>query len=101
VATDFEWDLPKAAANLVKHGVAFEDAARVFFDPLSLFEPNSIDEGEERWQAIGRVSDTLLLVVVHVIRQRQGVEIIRIISARRAERKERRRYDEANGSALD
>jgi hypothetical protein len=97
VATDFEWDPDKADANLAKHGVAFEDASRVFFDPLMLFETDRIDEGEQRWQAIGRMNESLLLVVVHVVRERDGTESIRIISARKAERKERRRYEEANG----
>jgi len=97
VATEFEWDTEKADINLAKHGVAFEDASRVFFDPLMLFEPDRIDEGEQRWRAIGRMKESVLLVVIHVIREYDGTESIRIISARKAERKERRLYEEANG----
>lgn len=56
----FEWDEAKAAANLAKHGVSFEDAAQVFFDPL-LYDglDDRFEYGEERWVAIGMASDTL------------------------------------------
>jgi len=97
MAASFEWDVAKAATNLAKHGVAFEDAVLVFSDPFSLFELNGTDDGEQRWQATGTALDHLLLVVIHVTREREGTEIIRIISARQAERKEKRSYDKANG----
>ena len=95
--TCFEWDAAKAAGNLRKHGVSFETAARVFADPYAWVAPNRIENGEQRWLAIGAVDGQLILIVAHTIREREdGDEIIRIISARRANRAERRRYEEEN-----
>jgi uncharacterized DUF497 family protein len=93
----FEWDEHKAAANLIKHRVSFDDASLVFFDPLALSEEDRIDEDEQRWRTIGMMADELLLVVIHVFRHRDGVEKIRIISARKAQSNERRRYENENG----
>jgi uncharacterized DUF497 family protein len=91
-----EWDPVKAAGNLRKHRVAFEDAARVFLDPLAVREQDRHVEGEERWQIIGLIDGMKLVVVAHTTRdQDNGDEIIRIISARKAEKHERRRYEEA------
>ena len=70
---------------------------RVFADPLALAGQDRIEGWEARWQTIGMVGGCLLLIVAHTVRGEQGVEVIRIISARRAERKERRRYEEAVG----
>lgn len=95
--TRFEWDPDKAASNLRKHGVSFETAIRVFTDPFALVEQDRIEDGEERWQAIGVVEDFLMLLVAHVVREQDDVEVIRIISARRVNNRERRRYEEANG----
>ena len=90
----FGWDANKAASNLRKHGIAFEDAARVFFDPLSVREQDRIVDGEERWQTIGTFDDQKLIVVAHTTTDDEtGEEVIRIISARKAERHERRRYE--------
>jgi uncharacterized DUF497 family protein len=91
----FSWDANKAASNLRKHGVAFEDAARVFLDPLSIREQDRIVDGEERWQTIGTCGNQKLVVVAHTATDDQsGEEFIRIISARKAERHERRRYED-------
>lgn len=91
----FEWDDAKAASNLRKHRVSFETAARVFADPLALVEQDRIEGGEYRWQTVGLVDGHLLLLVAHVVRDDEdGAEVIRIISARRAEPKERRRYEQ-------
>ena len=90
----FEWDEAKAEINRVKHGVTFEDATLVFGDPHGLAEQDRIEGGERRWQTIGTVEDTLLLLVAHTVREEGSDEIIRIISARRANRKERDRYEE-------
>jgi len=98
---EFEWDTHKATLNLAKHGVAFEDAALIFADHLALMEPNQIVDGEPRWQAIGMAGRSLLLVVIHVVRDHGDVEVIRIISARKAESKERRRYEQGNGATHD
>jgi uncharacterized DUF497 family protein len=96
--TRFEWDPAKAAANLRKHGVSFETATRVFADPYALFEQDRIVAGESRWQAVGVVDGCVMLMAAHAVDERDGVEVIRIISARRANRQERRRYEEENGS---
>lgn len=96
--TRFEWDPAKAAINLRKHGVSFETATRVFADPFALFELDRIEDGEARWQAVGAVDGFAVLLVAHSLRDRDGVEAIRIISARRANKKERRRYEEENDS---
>lgn len=89
----FEWDPEKARTNEKKHGIAFEDAIRVFEDPHALFEPDRVDEsGELRWHALGMVGGVAMILVVHTIRE--GDETIRIISARRAARKERNRYEQ-------
>ena len=90
----FEWDTEKNRINQTKHnGLDFETAARVFHDPNVVLIEDRIVEGEQRWHAIGAVSAALLLVV-HVYREedRNGEEIIRIISAREANQRERRIY---------
>ncbi|MBQ7168629.1 MAG: BrnT family toxin [Synergistaceae bacterium] len=92
----FTWDDEKERINIRKHGIDFSAAARVFLDEDVLLEYNSIDEytGEERWNAIG-IFDAGILFVVYVERVTAGEDeddIIRIISARYAERKEKKRY---------
>jgi uncharacterized protein len=89
----FEWDPVKAEANLRKHKVAFDDAVRVFADPAHISDVERIEGGEHRWQTIGTVDGIRLLLVVHSWRDEDGIDIIRIISARKAERHERRRYE--------
>ena len=95
--TRFEWDSTKAASNLRKHGVSFPTATRVFSDPYALMEQDRIENGEERWQTIGVVDGIVMLLVAHTVREQDDIEVIRIISARRADRKERRRYEKENG----
>jgi uncharacterized DUF497 family protein len=90
----FEWDEAKAHSNEREHGVNFEDAMLVFSDPYAFVEQDRIEGDELRWQAIALVGGVVILLVAHTVRQQGRDEIIRIISARRAERKERRRYDE-------
>jgi len=77
--------------------VSFPTAARVFSDPYALVEQDRIENGEERWQTIGVVDGIVMLLVAHTVREQDDVEVIRIISARRADRKERRRYEKENG----
>ena len=90
---DFEWDDAKAALNLRKHGVAFEDATQVFLDPSRVDLVDDRDEyGEERWLSLGWMNP-VLLVVAHTVRGVNG-EIIRIISARKANAHERAFYHE-------
>lgn len=88
----FEWDEAKARANLAKHGVSFELARRVWDDPLYDLIDEIVD-GEERWLALGMVSGTTILAVVHVYRG-ESDEVVRIISARRATTHERHRYEQ-------
>jgi hypothetical protein len=91
----FEWDPAKARTNQRKHGVGFEDAIHVVDDPHALFELDRTDEfGELRWHAIGLIAEVLVALVAHMIREEAGEEIVRLISARRATRQERKRYEE-------
>lgn len=91
--TVFEWDEVKAASNYRKHGIRFEEAARVFDDPFHLSIQDRYENGEYRWQSIGMVRGCMMVVVAHTTRFEDGTEIIRLISARRAERGELRRYE--------
>jgi uncharacterized protein len=87
----FEWDLRKARSNLTKHGVGFEEASTIFGDQLSLtISDPEHSLLEERCVTMGRAFNGKLLVVVHTDRG----DNIRIISARRANRRERKFYEE-------
>ncbi len=90
----FEWDETKARSNARKHGVRFEDAMLVFADPYALVEQDRLESGELRWQTLGLAGGIVLLLVAHSVRDEHEDEIIRIISARKAVRKERNRYDQ-------
>jgi uncharacterized protein len=91
MALRFRWDPRKAAANVRKHGVTFEEAATVFGDPLSLTIADPDPSGEEqRFLVLGLSSRRRLLVVAHSERG----DAVRIISARRVTRRERRTYEE-------
>ena len=85
---EFEWDAAKAASNLRKHGVDFADAVTVFDDDLAITIPDP-DSEEERFITTGVDAVGRLLVVVYAWRE----ERVRIISARRATRRERRTYE--------
>jgi uncharacterized protein len=97
VKARFEWDPAKAVTNLRKHSVNFETAARVFADPHALVEQDRIENGEERWQTIGVVEGVVMLMVAHTVREEDKIEVIRIVSARRANRREGSRHEEENG----
>lgn len=90
----FEWDEQKNLKNKAKHGVSFEAAAGVFFDENVLVEPNRVINREERFQAIGMTEGlTIVLFVAFTYRSHPyDEETIRIISARKASKKDRRRY---------
>jgi len=88
----FEWDPEKARSNQRKHGVSFETAVRVFSDPFALTEQDRIEDGEYRWQTTGAVDGVLVLLIAHADREEDGMDVIRIISARRATTREKRRY---------
>jgi len=88
----FEWDEKKAASNQVKHGVSFVEAKSVFADSLGrlMADPDS-SEDEERFILMGMSSKIRLLIVCHCERSANS---IRIISARKAEKFERKQYEE-------
>jgi len=87
----FTWDARKAAANLRKHGIDFHEAATVLGDPLSTTFQDIDHSGlERRFLTIGTSRHGRLLVVAHT----EEGEVVRIISARRATRHERRFYEE-------
>ncbi|ARC41706.1 MULTISPECIES: BrnT family toxin [Citrobacter] len=90
---EFEWDANKAQSNYRKHGVRFEDAVLVFDDPRHLSRQDRYENGEYRWQTIGMMYGVVVILVAHSVRFESGVEVIRIISARKADSKERNRYE--------
>jgi uncharacterized DUF497 family protein len=96
----FEWDEAKNLSNQHKHGVSFEEASQVFRDPLFVSLKDRIQDGEKRWRTYGEVEDYLLMMAAHTLREEDGhgatIEVIRIISARYASRKERRLYEDEN-----
>lgn len=90
----FEWDSKKARSNLHKHGIRFEDAVQVFDDPYHLSRQERYQNGEWRRQSIGLMYGIIVILVAHnTVRYESGDEIIRIISARKADRRERNRYE--------
>jgi hypothetical protein len=92
--TRFTWDPAKAESNKRRHRVSFEEATEVFSDPDNIVRENVYAGGEQRLEAIGMTDSLLLLLVVFVDRSEPDVEIIRIISARKAERYEQTIYTE-------
>ncbi len=87
----FEWDPNKAAKNLGRHGVSFEDATSVFGDPFAGTIPDPIHStAEARFVTIGMTSGQRLVVVVHTDRK----DRVRIISARPATRAEKKKHEE-------
>jgi uncharacterized DUF497 family protein len=86
----FEWDADKAQSNIEKHGVTFEEAAEVFFDPFYQ-SGDATEEGEPREFILGYSLAPRLLLIVYLERR----ERTRIISARPATRHERKLYEEA------
>ena len=91
MSVEFEWDQDKAASNKKKHGVSFEEPATVFADPLAvIFDDEVHSEEEQREIIIGHSAENRLVLVSFPERG----EAIRIISARRATKRERRDYEE-------
>jgi uncharacterized protein len=97
----FEWDENKNRSNQGKHGLSFEEAIQVFRDPLHLTMPDQFVDGEQRWHTFGLSGGLLLLMISHTIREKDAdgryVEVVRIISARRATAQERNLYEAQNG----
>jgi len=89
----FAWSEAKNRINRRKHGVTFESAARVFEDPAAVSYVERVVEGQERWHTIGLVRGIAILLVVHTGEEENGEEKIRVISARKAGRRERPLYE--------
>lgn len=90
---DFQWDLRKADANAKKHGVSFTEATSVFSDVLARLIPDPDSSyGEERFVILGQSSANRLLLVCHCYRDKGNT--IRLISARKADKRERKIYEE-------
>jgi len=91
----FEWDKNKEKINIKKHGVTFEQASYVFSDKFALnrFDDEHSDE-EDRWVILGKVLNETLLLVVHTFRDTDGIEFVRIISARKATKLENKTYQQ-------
>ena len=91
----FEWDATKAATNRRKHGVTFQQAATVFRDRLAVSIRDGMhSESEARWATVGQAENGALVVVIHTNNETgSGAMNVRIISARRATRSERRDYE--------
>jgi uncharacterized DUF497 family protein len=93
----YEWHAAKAKANVQKHGVSFDEAATVFLDPLSLtFSDPFHAGGEEREITIGYTTGHRVVFVSHCQRGKR----LRIISARKATRRERKQYEEGIGKEI-
>jgi len=86
----FEWDPEKAVTNLERHGISFEEASTIFGDPLGrIVDDPRHSVGERRFVLMGRSDQQRLLAVMYTERR----EVVRIISARLATRRERRDYE--------
>ena len=86
----FEWDENKNQLNQSKHGISFEEAKEIFFSTIFTSVSEKIDYGEIREISIGKIQSVLIVAVVHTDRNGK----VRIISARKATPKERRKYNE-------
>lgn len=92
----FDWDPRKADSNHGKHGIRFETAALVFDDPHHVSKLDRVVGGEEGWIAMGQVGGLIVIIVAHTFQVYNDEEIIRIISARKATKRERMHYEERN-----
>ncbi|MBT5935208.1 BrnT family toxin [Sulfurimonas sp.] len=91
----FEWSDEKNELNIKKHQVSFEEAKEIFLDPMQISKlDHRFDYFEERWITLGTTTQEKILVVANMFFDEDGQEIIRIISARRANQKERIFYEQ-------
>ena len=88
----FEWDASKEKSNLEKHGVSFAEACLIFDSPYLSVQDKRKDYGEDRFISIGQINDEPIIIIVVVHTDREGNT--RIISARKASKKEREMYYE-------
>ncbi len=88
----FDWDENKNATNIIKHGISFEEASSVFLDERALMfdDPEHSEDGEDRFLLLGMSEEANLCLVCHCYRESDSV--IRLISARKATKKEGERY---------
>ena len=90
----FEWDINKEEINIQRHGITFEQASYVFADPFALNKyDNEHSESEDRWVLLGKSLNETVIVVVHTFRDNDGTEYVRIISARKATKREKQAYN--------
>ena len=89
----FEWNHDKDRA---KHKVSFDTACLVFDDPYHISIQDRFDNDEERWQTLGMVGGATLLLVAHIVIEKKHEDSIRIISARKATKKERHFYEQTH-----
>jgi len=90
----YEWNEEKNISNQKKHGISFDEAKEVFEDVLQISKLDQrFNDFEERWITIGTTSKYKILVVANLFFTDEGEEIIRIISARKANKKERESYE--------
>ncbi len=89
---EFEWDPAKAESNIKKHGVTFEEAKSVFYDEFALqfYDDKSSQLEEDRFLMLGASSESRVLLICHC--ERFDGQVIRIISARKATKNERKHY---------
>ena len=91
----FEWSDEKSKLNVENHQVSFDEAKEVFLDPIHISKlDHRFDYFEERWVTLGTTSTYKILVVANMFFDENGEEIIRIISARKANQKERIFYEQ-------
>ena len=94
---NFEWNPRKAHTNIRKHGVTFEEATKVFDDPMAItiFDEEESDGDEDRWVTLGLIGGLHYLVAVHTYRNPSRDSVtIRLISARPATKHEIRQYEQ-------
>lgn len=88
----FEWDAAKAATNQKKHGISFEEAKSIFYDEFAIqFYDGDNSQAEDRFLMLGLSCESHILIVCHC--ERDSGNTIRIISARKATRNERKYYE--------
>lgn len=92
---EFEWDVPKNETNIIKHGISFQEAQEVFKDPkLLTYVDDRFNYEEIRKLSIGQLLMPQLPIIVVLVVHTDINGVIRIISARRANKKERRTYEQ-------
>lgn len=89
----FTWDPKKDELNKSKHSISFETASWVFNDPLHVSVYDRVVDGEQRWKTMGLVGNLVIIVVAHTYTEKEDIEIVRIISARKATKRERKYYE--------